>query len=67
MTLIRSVRMDLKRSSALAPQDEDKENQPKHDILKKEAKKRGLSFVSLPVSPGQVTDDNINQFSKEFN
>ena len=48
------------------PQDEDKENQPKQDILKKEAKKRGISFVSIPVIPGQVTDENINQFNNEF-
>jgi sulfide:quinone oxidoreductase len=48
------------------PEDEDKENQPKQDTLKKEAKKRGISFISIPVIPGQVTDENINQFSKEF-
>jgi sulfide:quinone oxidoreductase len=48
------------------PQDEDKENQPKQDTLKKEAKKRGINFISIPVIPGQVTDENINQFSKEF-
>ena len=48
------------------PQDEDKENQPKQDTLKKEAKKRGISFVSIPVIPGQVTDENINQFSNEL-
>lgn len=48
------------------PQDEDKENQPKQDTLKKEAKKRGISFISIPVIPGQVTDENINQFSNEF-
>ena len=49
------------------PEDEDKENQPKQELLKKEAKKRGIGFISIPVIPGQMTDENINKFSQEFN
>ena len=48
------------------PEDEDKENQPKQELLKKEAKKRGIGFISIPVIPGQMTDENITKFSQEF-
>jgi uncharacterized protein (TIGR01244 family) len=58
--------MDLKRSSALDPKMKTKKISQNMAYSKKKQKKRGLTFVSLPVIPGQVTDDNINQFSKEF-
>ena len=51
----------------LRPQDEDKENQPDQSLLKMEAHKKGVKFISIPITPGNITEENIQTFTQKFN
>jgi sulfide:quinone oxidoreductase len=49
------------------PTSEDKENQPDQSLLKMEAHKKGIKFISIPITPGNITEENIQTFTQNFN
>ena len=49
------------------PTSEDKENQPDQSLLKMEAHKKGIKFISIPITPGNITEENIQKFAQNFN
>jgi uncharacterized protein (TIGR01244 family) len=57
----------IKTIFCFRPIDEDGTNQPSQNLLKEVAKKLDINFISIPVIPGNITKENIDQFNKEFN
>jgi uncharacterized protein (TIGR01244 family) len=49
------------------PTSEDKETQPDQSLLKMEAHKKGIKFISIPIIPGNITEENIQKFAQNFN
>lgn len=49
------------------PNSEDISNQPDHASLKIAARKLNLNFINIPIIPGKITSDNINQFYEVLN
>ena len=49
------------------PTSEDKENQPDQSLLKREAHKKGVKFISIPIIPGNITEENIQKFAQNCN
>lgn len=46
--------------------DNETDDQPLSEELATEAAKHGLNFVSIPITPGEVTDENIKEFGAEL-
>ena len=45
------------------PEQEDAEHQPKQKTLQEAAAQRGMTFLSIPIIPGNITPDHVSQFS----
>jgi len=46
--------------------DNETDDQPLSEELAVEAAKHGLNFVSIPITPGEVTEENIKEFGDEL-
>ena len=44
------------------PDSEDGGAHPGHELMESEARKLGLEFAYLPVIPGQINDNHVDQF-----
>jgi sulfide:quinone oxidoreductase len=45
------------------PEEEDAEHQPKHKTLQEAAAQKGMTFLSIPIIPGNITPDHVMQFT----
>ena len=46
--------------------DNESDDQPLAEELKVEAEKHGMGFISIPITPGEITEQNIEEFSLEM-
>ncbi len=46
--------------------DKESDDQPSSADIKAEAERLGLKYLDIPITPGNLTDDNIASFSREF-
>ena len=44
------------------PEEEDAEHQPKQKTLQEAAAQKGMTFLSIPIIPGNITPDHVSQF-----
>jgi len=44
--------------------DNETDDQPRREELAAEAAKHGIEFISIPITPGEVTDENIREFGE---
>ena len=44
------------------PDSEDGAAHPGHTLIESEARKLGLEYAYLPVIPGQINDEHVDQF-----
>lgn len=47
--------------------DHEEANQVLHSDIANAAEKHGIAFVFMPITPGQMTQDNVNEFSQSLN
>jgi len=44
--------------------DNETDDQPRREELSAEAEKHGIEFISIPITPGEVTEENIKEFGE---
>ena len=64
---VKLMKTALKTIMCFRPTSEDKETQPDQSLLKMEAHKKGIKFISIPIIPGNITEENIQKFAQNFN